>query len=88
MDSETLLHRLFHQESITNLAIDPAEFCCSCSQVKMLNSLSLLGEDEIKEILEEDGEVAMTCEFCLEHFSFSEIDINKHHGQEGHRTQH
>ncbi len=88
VDSETLLHRLFHQESINNLAVDAIEFNCNCSQEKMLNSLSLLGEEEIKQILEEDGEVAMTCEFCLDHFSFSEIDIKKHHGQQGNTTQH
>ena len=88
VDSETLLHRLFHQESINNLAVDSIEFSCSCSQEKMLNSLTLLGEEEIKQILQEDGEIAMTCEFCLNHFSFTEIDIKKNQGLEGNSTQH
>ena len=54
----------------------------------MLDALILLADDEIKEILEDQGEVAMTCEFCLNHFTFSDLDIKQHRSVEGNATQH
>ena len=88
VDSETLLHRLFHQESIINLAVDSITFQCGCSQEKMLDSICLLNQDEIKEILDDEGEISVTCEFCLNHFAFTEIDIKKHQGFEGNSILH
>lgn len=88
VEGEILLHRLFHQENINNLAIDPIEFKCDCSRSKMLNSLSLFGENEIKEILDEQDEITMTCEFCLNYFDFNELDIKKHQSLKGNSTQH
>ena len=88
VDSDTLLHRLFHQESINNLAVDSIEFNCGCSRTKMLNSLILIGDDEIDEIISEEGELSMTCEFCLNNFAFSDIDIKTHRSVEGNSTQH
>jgi len=88
VDSETLLHRLFHQELVNNLAINTVQFKCGCNQKKMLDSLILIGNDEISEILQQEGEIAVTCEFCLNQFAFSEIDIKQHQGIKGNSTHH
>ena len=88
VEAEVLLHRLFHDESITSLTEESIEFSCGCSKEKMLNALILLADEEIKEILEDSGEVAMTCEFCLNHFAFSDLDIKQHRSVEGNATQH
>jgi len=88
VESETLLHRLFHQESINNLAVDSIEFSCGCSRTKMLNSLVFVGDDEIDEILREEGKISITCEFCLNNYAFSDIDIKEHRSIDGNSTQH
>ncbi|RLA03237.1 MAG: Hsp33 family molecular chaperone HslO [Gammaproteobacteria bacterium] len=88
VDSETILHRLFHQEAINNLSVDNIEFSCGCSREKMLDSLMLLGEEEISQILAEEGQISMNCEFCRNHYSFTDLDIKKHHSLEGNSTQH
>ncbi|TQV73913.1 redox-regulated molecular chaperone Hsp33 [Aliikangiella marina] len=88
VSSDIILHRLFHQESIRGMTTDQVKFTCGCSEKKMLDSLSLLPEEEITEIIESKGEVAVKCEFCLNQFSFSEVDIKTHHGVKGNQTRH
>lgn len=88
IDSEIILHRLFHQESIRGLTAHPVKFTCGCSEKKMLDSLALLPEEEIQEIIETKGHVSVKCEFCLDKFRFSEVDIKTHKGLSGNQTQH
>ena len=88
VDSDILLHRLFHQESIRGLAVYPVKFTCGCSKTKMLNSLNLLPEEDINEILASKGEVAVKCEFCLNQFRFSELDLKSSNSLKGNETKH
>jgi molecular chaperone Hsp33 len=88
VDSEIILHRLFHQESISNLAVDPVTFHCGCSKKKMLESISLLAKDEINEILEDKGEISVKCEFCLNQFVFNHLDLKTGQTVKGNKTQH
>jgi len=88
VDSEILLHRLFHQESVKNLAVDPINFTCGCSEKKMLDSIRLLPEHEIKEILESKGALSLRCEFCRSGFQFNEVDIKRHQSLQGNQTRH
>ncbi len=88
IDSEILLHRLFHQESIKGMSVDPVTFQCGCSEKKMLDSLRLLPDEEIREILKSKGEISARCEFCLNQFKFTELDLKKHESFPGNHTQH
>ena len=74
---EDLLHRLFHQETV--LLFDPhsVEFFCSCSRERTGGMLLTLGKAEAIEIIEQEGEVAVTCEFCNAQYSFDRIDIEQ-----------
>lgn len=76
IDSDILLHRLFHQESIHNLTKQPVNFTCGCSDKKMLNSIHLLPKEEIQQILASKGNISIKCEFCLNRFSFSESELS------------
>lgn len=88
IDSDILLNRLFHQESIKNFVAEPVRFVCGCSEKKMLDSIQLLPEEEIAQILATKGSIAVKCEFCLNQFEFSEIDIKTDHQIEGNTTRH
>jgi len=72
-----LLRRLFHEETI--LLFDPSEvdFCCSCSRERTSAMLLALGKAEVIDIIEKEGEVAVTCEFCNAKYSFDRIDIEQ-----------
>jgi molecular chaperone Hsp33 len=74
---DELLHRLFHQEKV--LVFDPnaVDFACSCSRERSGGMLLTLDKVEVIELLEAEGEVAVTCEFCNAHYSFDRIDIEQ-----------
>ena len=39
-------------------------FRCRCSRERSLSALKILGENEIKEMIKEDGQAELTCQFC------------------------
>nr|WP_232220347.1 Hsp33 family molecular chaperone HslO [Legionella tunisiensis] len=41
----------------------------------MKQVLTILGEEETKQLLAEQGKVEVSCDFCNKHYSFDPIDI-------------
>ena len=39
-------------------------FHCPCTYERMLGALKLLGEDELRDMIEKDGGAEATCHFC------------------------
>ncbi|WP_372366524.1 Hsp33 family molecular chaperone HslO [Candidatus Uabimicrobium sp. HlEnr_7] len=52
-------------------------FKCFCQRSRSEKALISLGKEELKNILQEDGEVDITCEYCGQHYIFSEEDLQK-----------
>ncbi len=77
LETTTLLHRLYNQEQLRLFPAESIRFACSCSRERTLNMLHSLGEEEIKSILEEQGEVRITCEFCDASYSFDAVDLGE-----------
>ena len=71
----TLLHRLFHEEECRLLSATPLEFSCNCSRERVAKTISLLGEDDALQLIEERGSVEVACEFCNEHYHFDQADV-------------
>ncbi len=76
LDSETVLHRLFHEETVRLFDAEPVAFRCSCSRERTLGALEAIGKDECYDILEEQGSIEMDCQFCHEHYRFDRNDID------------
>ncbi|MDH3315979.1 MAG: Hsp33 family molecular chaperone HslO [Gammaproteobacteria bacterium] len=72
---EKLLYRLFHQETVRLLGASPVNFACRCSRERVERTLKALGHTEVKQILEEDGEVEVRCEFCNTTYALDAVDI-------------
>jgi molecular chaperone Hsp33 len=70
LDPETLLHRLFHQEDVRLFPAESLLFSCSCSRERIEAALRSLGEPELRSILEEQGRIDVTCEFCNQKHHF------------------
>ncbi|MHA7833975.1 MAG: Hsp33 family molecular chaperone HslO [Algiphilus sp.] len=60
----TMLHRLFHADDLALHDPQPMTMACSCSQARISRMLLSLGEKEVQEIVEEQGLVTVTCDFC------------------------
>lgn len=76
LDSETILHRLFHEEEVRVFDSEPVAFRCSCSRERTLGALESIGKEECYSILEEQGSIDMDCQFCHAHYQFNRNDID------------
>lgn len=70
-----ILRRLFHEETIRLFDPFPLRFRCRCSRQRVAELIRSLGEDEAREILAEQGQVEIHCDFCHEGYRFDAVDI-------------
>lgn len=75
LDNEVLLHRLYHEEELRLFDVRHAQFKCRCSEEKMKEVLTILGEKESKELLLEQGKITVNCDFCNQAYYFDTIDV-------------
>lgn len=68
---ERLLLRLFHEEAVSVERIIPLASFCRCSREKVENVLSAFGAGELSDMLDDNGKIVVTCEFCTKRYVFS-----------------
>ncbi|MFW2373282.1 MAG: Hsp33 family molecular chaperone HslO [Gammaproteobacteria bacterium] len=76
LPAQELLHRLFHEEDIRLFDPEPMCFRCTCSKHRISSMLLSLGSDEVHDILEQQGNIEVDCEFCNAHYEFDRIDVD------------
>jgi molecular chaperone Hsp33 len=72
---EELLERGFAEHDMRLFRGAPVQFECRCNQARVSGLLRSLGADEVKDILQEQGSVTVTCEFCHRPYRFGPSDI-------------
>jgi molecular chaperone Hsp33 len=70
LDTEQMLQRLFHQETVRLFDPVALRFECTCSRERTATMLQSLGQDEVLEIIREQNTVGVTCEFCGMAYTF------------------
>ncbi|MGB5108277.1 MAG: Hsp33 family molecular chaperone HslO [Formosimonas sp.] len=74
-DTDTLMHRLFWEHVRDVHTTEPVQFACTCSPTKVLNMLTMLGEEEAFEMIDEDNEVNVSCDFCGQNYVLSAAQV-------------
>ncbi|MBK8816163.1 MAG: Hsp33 family molecular chaperone HslO [Methylococcaceae bacterium] len=77
LDCEEMLYRLFNEEKVRLYDEEAVEFDCSCSRLKIENTLRFLGRDELESVLVEQGQIEVNCEFCNKQYRFDRIDVEQ-----------
>lgn len=72
-----IVHRLFHEEDVRIFEPQPVHFECSCSRERVSGMLRMLGLDEVRSILTEQGQVEVRCEFCNHRYLFDAVDAEQ-----------
>lgn len=67
LDSEMLLHRLFHEETLELYEANSIDYHCPHDTSKIDAMLKSLGEQEVRKILAEQGEIVIHNEMCNFH---------------------
>jgi molecular chaperone Hsp33 len=61
---ERLLYRLFHEEGVRLFPPKPLSGFCRCSREKIVGMLRTFPPEEREEMVEADGQIRVTCEYC------------------------
>ncbi len=77
LPAREVLHRLFHEEDLRLFDPQPVSFRCTCSRDRVTAMLRMLGLDEVRSILSEQGRIDVDCEFCNQHYSFDPVDAEQ-----------
>jgi molecular chaperone Hsp33 len=62
--TETLLWRLFHEDGVRLFQAKPLRAFCRCSPERIAGVLASFGEEEQAAMVEADGRIRVTCEYC------------------------
>jgi len=61
---ETLLYRLFHERGVRLFPARPLRAFCRCNEERILAVLKSFGAGDRAEMIEPDGRIHVTCEYC------------------------
>ncbi len=77
LDNETLLFRLFHEETVRVYDPNVLAFKCDCSMARCLGALRTLSDAELQEMLDEQGTIEMDCQFCKSRYQIDQIEVER-----------
>lgn len=76
-DGETLLRRLFNEDTVRVFPARPITLQCQCSHAQISAMLLGLGEEELQPLLKERGRVDVSCEFCGKNYGYREVEVRE-----------
>ncbi len=62
--SEELLYRLFHERGVRVFQQQEVRHSCRCSNERILGMLKSFTDEEKQSMIDDDGQINVTCEFC------------------------
>ncbi|RUO29842.1 Hsp33 family molecular chaperone HslO [Aliidiomarina sedimenti] len=75
LEANVVLHRLYHEEDLRVFEPVPVRFFCGCSKEKSMHALYSVPIAELKDILQQDGDIRLTCDYCLTEYVYDEEDV-------------
>ncbi|MFO1080234.1 MAG: Hsp33 family molecular chaperone HslO [Reyranellaceae bacterium] len=72
-----LLHRLFHAERPRVFARRPFAARCRCSRARIDRVLRGIRREELADMRDDSGRVAVKCEFCSAEYAYDENDLDR-----------
>ena len=76
LPSNTLLWRLFHEDSVRVFEAKPLRAFCRCSQERIETVLRSFGAEERADMVESDGNIRVTCEYCARVYAVAPTDLD------------
>ena len=71
---DTILRRLFWEETLRVFAPLRPRFSCTCSRQRVAGMLRGLGREEVESLIAERGEAEVGCDFCGQLYHFDAVD--------------
>jgi molecular chaperone Hsp33 len=77
LPATTLLHRLFHAEQARLFARRPFVARCRCSRERIDRVLRSIKREELDDLRDKSGRVAVKCEFCSTEYTYDDRDLDR-----------
>jgi molecular chaperone Hsp33 len=77
LPASRLLHRLFHQEQPRAFAARPFVARCRCSRERIDRVLRAIRREELDDLRDTSGRVAVKCEFCSTEYIYDDRDLDR-----------
>ena len=75
LSSQTLLFRLFHEDGVRVFEAKPLRAFCRCSEDRIRNVLASFDVGEQDDMIEPDGKIHVTCEYCSKVYRLAPEDV-------------
>ncbi|WP_235041811.1 Hsp33 family molecular chaperone HslO [Vreelandella profundi] len=75
LEQREVLYRLYHEETVRVFDPKALRFGCTCSRERMTSALYSLGQEELRDILQEQGVIDTQCHFCHTKYHYTAADI-------------
>lgn len=85
LSADKLLYRLYHADGLQLFESKALEARCRCSAERVAGTLRSFPREQVEEMKDETGTVAVVCEFCKTSYDFSAADLDQLYDQ-GNRT--
>jgi molecular chaperone Hsp33 len=72
-----LIGKLFAEDDVRVYKPRPVNFRCRCSARRVEDVLKMLGEEESRQTLEEQGHIEIICEYCGRRRHFDAVDVER-----------
>jgi len=74
---EEVLAELLGKENVQVIETMPVHFQCTCSKERFSDAIIGLGKQEIRAMIEEDGQAEAHCHFCNEKYLFTKEELEE-----------
>jgi molecular chaperone Hsp33 len=75
LSGEELLYRLYHGENVEIYPPQSVVFKCTCSRQRSADAISAVGKEELLDIVAQEGDIKMNCQYCNTEYRFDAIDV-------------
>ena len=76
-DAEGLLRAVLSDFDLEILEKHPIEYRCYCSRERVTRALISMGREELADLIREQGEAELTCQFCDKIYRYSKPELEK-----------
>ena len=77
MDAEGLLRTVLEGFDLEILEKHPVEYRCYCSRDRVSRALISMGRKDLDELIREQGQAELTCQFCDQVYRFSRAELEE-----------
>ena len=75
LEAQDVMYRLYHQEGVEIYSPAAVKFECHCSRENTVTALQHINVQELLDIIKQDGNIKMNCQFCHTEYVFDEMDV-------------